>query len=87
MIQKLRRLIGPFLTWAQADLRFFHWIARPFEQTGLQMLDRRIYDFLVGIDYLTKGGVSVQGGAIEDFKNSGDAGADITFFLTVGKDF
>lgn len=62
-------------------------IARPFEQTGLQMLDRRIYDFLVGINYLTKGGVSVQGGAIEDFKNSGDAGADITFFLTVGKGF
>ena len=62
-------------------------IARPFQQTGLQMLDRRIYDFLVGIDYLTKGGVSVQGGAIEDFRNSGDAGADITFFLTVGKGF
>jgi hypothetical protein len=62
-------------------------IARPFEGTGLQMLDRRIYDFLVGINYLTEGGVSVQAGAREDFKNSGDAGADITFFLTVGKGF
>jgi hypothetical protein len=62
-------------------------ITRPFEGTGLEMLDRTIYDFLVGINYLTKGGVSVQGGAREDFKNSGDAGADITFFLTVGKGF
>ena len=61
-------------------------ITRPFEHAGLQMLDRRIYDLLVGINYLTTGGISVQGGAREDFKNSGNAGADITFFLTVGKD-
>jgi len=66
---------------------FVNCIARPFKQTGLQMLDRRIYDSLVGINYLTEGGISVQGGAIEDFKNSGNAGADITFFLTVGKGF
>ncbi len=64
-----------------------NYITRPFEGTGLEMLDRRIYDFLVGINYFSKGGVSVQGGAREDFKNSGDAGADITFFFTVGKGF
>jgi hypothetical protein len=62
-------------------------ITRPFEDTGLQMLDRRIYDALLGINYLTRGGIFVQGGAIEDFKNSGNAGADITFFLNVGKNF
>ncbi|UCH01032.1 MAG: DUF3187 family protein [Deltaproteobacteria bacterium] len=62
-------------------------ITRPFHHTGLQMLDRRIYDALLGINYLTKGGVSIQAGTIEDFKHSGNAGADITFFLNVGKDF
>ncbi|MFB0521310.1 MAG: DUF3187 family protein [Desulfatiglandales bacterium] len=62
-------------------------ITRPFENTGLQMLDRRIYDALLGIHYLTKGGVFIQGGTREDFKNSGNAGADITFFLNVGKNF
>jgi hypothetical protein len=62
-------------------------ITRPFENTGLQMLDRRIYDALLGIHYLTKGGVFIQGGAREDFKNSGNSGADITFFLNVGKNF
>lgn len=62
-------------------------ITRPFKNTGVQMLDRRIYDLLLGINYLTKGGVFIQAGAIEDFKHSGNAGADITFFLNVGKNF
>ena len=64
-----------------------NYITRPFKDTGLQMLDRRIYDFLLGIQYLTEGGVFFQGGAIEDFNRSWDAGADITFFLNVGKNF
>ena len=62
-------------------------ITRPFKNTGLHMLDRRIYDLLLGINYLTKGGVFIQAGTIEDFKHSGSAGADITFFLNVGKNF
>jgi hypothetical protein len=62
-------------------------ITRPFEHTGLQMLDRSIYDLLVGISYLTTGGVSVQGGAREDFISSWNAGGDITFFFNVGKGF
>ena len=64
-----------------------NYITRPFKNTGLQMLDRRIYDFLLGIHYLTEGSVFIQGGAIEDFNDSENAGADITFFLNVGKNF
>lgn len=51
------------------------------------MLDRRIYDLLLGINYLTEDGIFIQGGGIEDFNNSENAGADITFFLNVGKNF
>jgi len=64
-----------------------NYITRPFKDTGLQMLDRRIYDLLLGMHYLTEGGVFIQGGAIEDFNRSWEAGADITFFLNVGKNF
>jgi len=64
-----------------------NYVTRPFKGTGLQMLDRRIYDLLLGIHYLTEGGVFFQGGAIEDFNRSWEAGADITFFLNVGKNF
>lgn len=64
-----------------------NYITRPFEDTGLQMLDRRIFDLLLGITYLTKGGLFIQGGGIEDFCSSCDAGADITFFLNIGRHF
>jgi hypothetical protein len=64
-----------------------NYVTRPFKDTGLQMLDRRIYDLLLGIHYLTEGGIFVQGGAIEDINKSWEAGADITFFLNVGKNF
>jgi len=64
-----------------------NYVTRPFKDTGLQMLDRRIYDLLLGIHYLTEGGIFFQGGAIEDFNRSWEAGADITFFLNVGKNF
>ena len=64
-----------------------NYMTRPFKDTGLKMLDRRIYDFLLGINYLTEGGIFIQGGGIEDFHDSCDAGADITFFLNVGKKF
>lgn len=69
---------------AMAQLRY---TSRPFEDTGLEMLDRRIYDLLLGVNYRTKGGAFIQGGGIEDFYDSGDAGADITFFLNIGKYF
>lgn len=64
-----------------------NYLTRPFKNTGLMMLDKSIYDLLLGIHYLTKGGIFVQGGAIEDFNGSGNSGADITFFLNVGKNF
>ena len=64
-----------------------NYITRPFKDTGLNILDRRIYDLLLGINYLTEGGIFIQGGGIEDLNNSENAGADITFFLNVGKNF
>ena len=64
-----------------------NYVTRPFKDTGLQMLDRRIYDLLLGITYLTERGVFIQGGGVEDFIDSCDAGADITFFLNIGKNF
>jgi hypothetical protein len=64
-----------------------NYITRPFENTGLQMLDRRIFDLLLGVTYLTEGGIFIQGGGIEDFCSSCDAGADITFFLNIGRHF
>jgi len=44
-----------------------NYITRPFENTGLQMLDRRIFDLLLGITYLTKGGLFIQGGGDRRF--------------------
>jgi len=64
-----------------------YYITRPFKDTGLDMLDKRMWNLLLGISYLTERGVYVQGGAVEDFLNSSNAGADITFFLNVGKNF
>ena len=64
-----------------------NYMTRPFKDTGLKMLDRRIYDLLLGINYLTEGGIFIQGGGVEDFNDSENAGADITFFLNVGKNF
>jgi hypothetical protein len=64
-----------------------NYMTRPFENTGLQMLDGRIFDVLLGISYLTEMGLLIQGGAVEDFFDSGNAGADITFFLNIGMYF
>lgn len=57
---------------------------RPFEDTGLDMLDKRIFDLLLGVTYVTEKGFFIQGGGVEDIYDSVDAGADITFFLNVG---
>jgi hypothetical protein len=59
-------------------------ITRPFSQTGVAPLDRRIHELLVGVSYRTKGNLTVQGGFMEDIIDSLDAGADVTFFLNIG---
>lgn len=64
-----------------------NYMTRPFKNTGLQMLDKRIIDILLGFHYLLKGGILIQGGAVEDILDSADAGADITFFLNLRKNF
>ena len=64
-----------------------NWITRPFRDTGLEMLDRRIIDILVGLTYRTKKGIFIQTGGIEDIRDSCDAGADFTFFLNAGINF
>jgi hypothetical protein len=70
-----------------STLMQLYYITRPFQDTGLDMLDKRMWNLLVGISYLTERGIYVQGGAVEDLFSSWNAGADITFFLNVGKDF
>ena len=64
-----------------------NWITRPFKDTGLEMLDRRIVDLLIGLSYRTKKGIFIQIGGIEDICDSCDAGADFTFFLNAGMNF
>jgi hypothetical protein len=64
-----------------------YYMTRPFEDTGLEMLDRRMWNLLLGVSYLTKTGICIQGGLVEDFFTSSNTGADITFFLNVGKNF
>ena len=64
-----------------------NWVTRPFKDTGLEMLDRRIVDLLIGLSYRTKKGILIQTGGIEDIRDSCDAGADFTFFLNAGMNF
>jgi len=70
-----------------SGLMQLYYITRPFEDTGLEMLDRRIWNSLLGVSYRTKTGLYVQGGLVEDFFASSNTGADISFFLNVGKNF
>jgi hypothetical protein len=68
-----------------SGLAQLYYITRPFEDTGLRMLDKRLWNVLLGVSYLTESGISIQGGFVEDFFAS--YGADISFFLNVGKNF
>ncbi len=63
------------------------YTSRPFSGTGLSMLDRRIVDLLLGLTYHRPGGFFVQAGTMEDIFDSVDAGADISFFLNLGRQF
>jgi len=64
-----------------------NWVSRPFEHTGLDMLDRRIIDFVIGLSYHMKNGIFIQAGGVEDCFDSLDAAADFTFFLNAGMNF
>jgi hypothetical protein len=64
-----------------------NWITRPFKNTGLEMLDKKIIDILIGLTYRTKKGIFIQIGGIEDIFDSCDSGADFTFFLNAGMNF
>ena len=79
-----------------AEYRFTHrfsalaqmnWITRPFKDTGLDMLDKRIVELLIGLNYCTKNGIFIQTGGVEDFFDSCESGADFTFFLNMGLNF
>ena len=61
----------------------FYYISRPFANTGVDPLDRRIKQFLLGAGYRTQNNLLIQGGIVEDILNSEDAGADVTFFLNI----
>ena len=64
-----------------------NWISRPFEHTGLSMLDRRIIDLVIGLSYHLKNGLFIQAGGVEDCFDSLDAAADFTFFFNAGVNF
>jgi hypothetical protein len=61
-------------------------MTRPFSQTGVPPLDRRIHELLAGVSYRTAGNLSVQGGMMQDFLDSMDAGADFTIFFNISMD-
>lgn len=63
------------------------YLSRPFEHTGIEILDRRIYELLVGFDFRTRGNRFFQGGVVEDILDSPDATADVSLFLNVGVGF
>ena len=64
-----------------------NWITKPFKDTGLEILDRRIFDLLIGVTYHTENSIFVQVGGVEDIFDSCEAGADFTFFLNAGLNF
>ena len=64
-----------------------NWITRPFKDTGLDMLDKRIVELLIGLNYFTKSGIFIQIGGVEDIFDSCESGADSTFFLNMGLSF
>ena len=63
------------------------WTTKPFQDSDLDMLDRRIIDLLIGLTYFTRSGIFIQTGGVEDIFDSTEAGADFTFFLNVGARF
>jgi len=76
------RFTERFSALAQMNL-----ITKPFQDTGLDMLDRRIIDLLIGLTYCTGSGIFIQTGGLEDIFDSTEAGADFTFFVNVGARF
>jgi hypothetical protein len=64
-----------------------NWITRPFEDTGLELLDKRIFELLIGLNYFTNSGIFIQIGGVEDIFDSCESGADFTFFLNMGLSF
>jgi hypothetical protein len=64
-----------------------YYISRPFEDTDVDVLSRRICDLLAGVHYRTEKNLFIQGGLVEDIISSDDATADVTFFFNVGKHF
>jgi len=64
-----------------------NWITRPFKDTGLDMLDKRIFELLIGLNYFTKSGIFIQTGGVEDIFVSCESGADFTLFLNAGMNF
>ena len=65
----------------------FRYLTRPFEDLGTPVLDRRIFEILVGVDYRTDSAWFIQGGILEDIIDSIDAGADVSLILNFGKYF
>jgi hypothetical protein len=64
-----------------------NYLTRPFEHTNIDLLDKRIFEILVGLHYQAGEKIFIQAGGVEDIFDSANASADFTFFINVGLNF
>jgi hypothetical protein len=64
-----------------------NYLTRPFEHTNIDLLDKRIFEILVGLHYEAGEKIFIQAGGVEDIFDSANASADFTFFINVGLNF
>lgn len=64
-----------------------NYLTRPFEHTNIDLLDKRIFEILVGLHYQAGDKIFIQAGAVEDIFDSADASADVTLFMNMGLNF
>ena len=64
-----------------------NYLTRPFKHTNIDLLDKRIFEILVGLHYQAGENIFIQAGGIEDIFDSAAASADVTFFINVGYHF
>lgn len=64
-----------------------NYLTRPFEHTNIDLLDKRIFEILVGLHYQAGKRLFIQVGGVEDVMGSIDASADFTIFFDMGLHF
>ena len=61
-----------------------NYLTRPFEHTNTDLLNKRIFEILVGFHYQAGEKIFIQAGGVEDIFRSADASADVTLFMNMG---